>query len=196
MAEIPRRPIPPHLLAALLLALPALARAQTPADSGAQVPPPEQAQPAPPPAPPPAAAPAPSPPQKRGGRLYSWGSVGTTFAYGQTYGSANLGVGWLMPTGLAPNVEVGYAFGNTPTLWVLRPGLTWYMPLPFVRPYLGAYYTHWFVGSGQADQDGVGGRAGFALGRVISLGVTYDHLLGCSQYCDSWAPQISAGLSL
>ena len=98
--------------------------------------------------------------------------------------------------GIAPNVELGYAFGNSPTLWTLRPGVTWYMPLPIVRPFVGAYYTHWFVGGGLPDQNGIGGRAGLSLGRVITLGVTYDHALGCSQNCDSWTPQISAGLSL
>ncbi len=127
------------------------------------------------------------------GQLYTWGSVGTTFAYGETYGSANVGLGWLMRHGIAPNVELGYAFGNTPTIWSLRPGVSWYLPVAKVRPYVGAYYTHWFVGSGLPDQNGVGGRAGFSLGRVLALGVTYDHALGCSKDCDSWAPQISAG---
>ncbi|HWE22856.1 MAG TPA: hypothetical protein VG496_02845 [Myxococcales bacterium] len=128
-------------------------------------------------------------------RLYSWASVGTTFAYGQTYGSANVGAGILMKYGIAPNVEVGYAFGNTPTLWSVRPGVTWFLPSPLFRPYVGTYYTHWFVGSGFPDQDGIGGRAGFSIGRAISLGVTYDHAFGCSVNCDAWTPQISAGVS-
>jgi hypothetical protein len=194
MAALRRQLSRSHLLAALLLAFPGVARAQS------STPPPatseSAAEPAPPPAPPPATVPTPAP-QKRSGRLYSWGSVGTTFAYGQTYGSANLGVGWMMlPSGIAPNVEVGYAFGNSPTIWSVRPGITWYMPLAVVRPYIGAYYAHWFVGSGLSDQNGIGGRAGFSVGRVLSLGVTYEHALGCSNYCDSWAPTISAGLSL
>ena len=92
-----------QVLAALLLALPGAARAQSSA------PPESSAEPAPTPAPAPATSPTPAS-QKRSGRLYSWGSVGTTFAYGQTYGSANLGVGYMfLPSGLAPNVEVGYA---------------------------------------------------------------------------------------
>jgi len=130
------------------------------------------------------------------GRLYGWASAGTTFAYGQTYAGANVGAGWLMPNGIAPNVEVGYMFGNSPTVWAVRPGVTWFMPLPMIRPYIGAYYTHWFVGDGFSDQNGIGGRAGLSLGRVLSIGVTYDHALGCSQNCDIWAPQLSAGISL
>src|SRR4051794_9591820 len=127
------------------------------------------------------------------GRIYSWASVGTTFAYGHTYASANVGAGWMMRNGIAPNVELGYAFGNSPTLWVLRPGITWYMPLAMVRPYVGAFYTHWFVGDGLADQNGIGARAGISLGRALSLGVTYERALGCSQNCDLWAPQLSVG---
>ncbi|HZX92998.1 MAG TPA: hypothetical protein VFE90_00670 [Myxococcales bacterium] len=141
------------------------------------------------------AATAPAQPKWYSGRPYSWGSVGTTFAYGQTYGSANLGVGWLMRNGIAPNVELGYAFGGSPTMWSLRPGVTWYMPIAAVQPYVGAYYSHWFVGGAAPDQDGIGGRAGFSVGRVLSLGMTYDHALGCNQNCDSWSPQISAGYS-
>jgi hypothetical protein len=152
-----------------------------------------------PPSPPPAAAPAepaPEPKMQWARRLYSWASVGTTFAYGTTYGSANVGAGLLMQHGIAPNVELGYAFGSSPTLWTLRPGVTWYMPVPVFQPYVGTYYTHWFVGGNQQDQNGIGGRAGISLGRVISLGVTYDHALDCNQNCNIWSPQISAGLSL
>lgn len=201
MIASPRTPGCWVAVAALLLAFARVAAAQSsesPAQP-AQVPP-ADAPPAvtapPPPAPAAAPAPAPQEPAQRKGRLYSWASIGTTFAYGQTYGSANAGVGYLMLHGIAPNVEVGYAFGNTPTLWSLRPGVTWYMPVPVVRPYVGTYYTHWFVGSGFPDQDGIGGRAGFSLGRVVTFGVTYDHMFGCNQNCDAWTPQISAGLSL
>jgi hypothetical protein len=149
--------------------------------------------------PPPAAAPV-EPPEAQKvpwtRRLFSWASVGTTFAYGTTYGSANVGAGLLMQHGIAPNVELGYAFGSDPSLWTVRPGVTWYMPLPTFRPYVGTYYTHWFVGGNLQDQNGIGGRAGISLGRVISLGVTYDHAFDCNQNCDIWSPQISAGLSL
>lgn len=160
-------------------------------------------QPVSPPSPPAAqqaaapAQPAPAPAEKVPLRkkLYGWGSVGTTFAYGETYGSANLGVGYQLKAGITPNVEASYMFGNSPTIWALRPGVTWYSRLPF-KPYLGAYYTHWFVGNGFSDQNGVGGRAGLSILRVMQLGVTYDRAFNCSKNCDAWSPQISAGVSL
>jgi hypothetical protein len=78
----------------------------------------------------------------------------------------------------------------------LRPGVTWFMPIKVLNPYVGAYYTHWFVGGEAPDQDGVGARAGFSLGRMISLGVTYDRAFDCTRDFDIWTPQISAGLSM
>jgi hypothetical protein len=188
---------------------PAPGDAQAPANESATVPAAEgstpaavletapAAEPAPPP---PKAAPAASqPPQKRAwtNRLHTWGSVGTTFAFDEVYGSLNAGVGYMLTSSLEPNVEVSYNFGAEPTLWVARPGVTWYVPLPIMHPYVGAYYTHWFVsGAGTTDQDGVGARAGFSVGRVLSFGVTYDRALSCERNCDIWTPSISAGVSL
>jgi hypothetical protein len=150
---------------------------------------------APPPAPAPAAAQAPAKQEPRG-RLYTWGGVGTTFAYGETYGSASFGVGYLMKAGITPNLEATYAFGASPTMWALRPGVTWFTPIPVLHPYVGAYYTHWFVSGSLPDTNGIGARAGISLGRVLSLGVTYDHALDCSKNCDTWSPQIGAGFSM
>jgi hypothetical protein len=188
---------------------PAAAPQAAPADPAAPAPqaepapaPPAPTQPAPaaapPPPPPPQAAAATAPPPKppsRRGTLYTWGSVGTTFAYDNTYASANLGVGYIMKLGITPNVELSYAFGSDPNVWSLRPGVTWFMPVPMLSPYVGAYYARWFV-SGLDDRNGVGGRAGISLGRLLSLGVTYERALDCDRNCDVWSPQISAGLSL
>jgi len=149
------------------------------------------AQPAPAAAP---AQPAPAaPPRQR--KFYTWGSVGTSFAYGNTYWNASLGVGYLMRHGLTPNVEVSYAFGESPTITSLRPGVIWYLPVKRIQPYVGVHYTHWFVGDDFPDQDGVGGRAGVSIGRMLSLGVVYDRALDCDQDCDVWYPQVTAGVS-
>ena len=189
---------------------PPAAATPAPAAAPAYAPPPAEPAPvttpapaaAPPPAqqpPPPApAAQAKPPPQeeKQGirSKIYTWGSVGATFAYGNTYGNLNLGAGYLMKHGLMPNAEASYNFGASPTFWTLRPGVTWFLPVPRLHPYVGAYYTHWFVSSG-GDQNGVGGRAGFSMGPV-SLGVTYDRAFNCSKNCDVWTPIVGAGVSM
>jgi hypothetical protein len=156
-------------------------------------PPPPAAQAAPPPAPPP---PAKAEAQKQsGGKLYTWGGLGATFAYGQTYGSLTLGAGYLLlRSGIAPNLEASYSFGATPNFWVLRPGVTWYLSVPVVNPYVGAYYATWYPTSGDfSNQNGVGARAGISLKR-FSLGVTYDRALNCSRNCDVVTPIIGASL--
>jgi hypothetical protein len=138
-----------------------------------------------------------NPAPRRRGQVYSWLSFGSTFAYSQAYGNVNIGGGYLFPSGLAPNFELGLVFGNTPHYWTFRPGLTWYLPiLPLLRPYVGAFYVHWIVSSGLPDQNGIGGRLGFSLGRFVTIGVTYDHGFDCTNGCNAWTPELSAGISL
>jgi hypothetical protein len=189
-AAAPAAAAPPPAAAAPAVAPP------PPAPAPAAAPPPPAAAPAAPPPPPAPAAQAQAEPKPKSprGKLYTWGSIGTTFAYGNTYGSLNLGLGYLMKAGITPNAELSYSFGASPTIWSFRPGLTWYLPVPVLSPYIGGFYTHWFVSGDQPDQDGLGARAGFSLG-LVSLGITYEKALSCSKNCEAWTPQIAAGLS-
>jgi hypothetical protein len=133
-------------------------------------------------------------PQKKG-QLYTWGGLGASFAYGQTYGNLTLGAGYLLlRSGIAPNLEASYSFGASPNFWVLRPGVTWYLPMKILNPYVGAYYATWFPTSGgYADQNGAGVRAGVSLKR-FSLAVTYERAFNCSRNCDIVTPIIGASL--
>jgi hypothetical protein len=206
--DAPPQPVAPQEIPAAASTAPAAVPAAAPAAAAPTTapPPPPPAQPVPvaQPAPPPpaqsakpataAAAPAPQGPS---GKLYTWGALGTTFTAGETYANLTVGAGYyLIRTGLAPNLELSYSFGQTPTIWALRPGVSWYMQIPVLHPYLGAYYARWLVGNGQPDQNAVGARAGISLGRFISLGATYERVLDCSRNCDAWAPMITAGASM
>jgi hypothetical protein len=122
---------------------------------------------------------------------FVWASTGPTFAYGKTYWSLSGGVGYHIRYGLAPNIELSRMFANSPTIWSVRPGVTWFAPLPF-QPYVGAYYMHWFVSGDRADRDGVGARLGLSLIRLVAFEVTYDHALSCSHDCDAWTPEVTA----
>ena len=209
MPDAPPQPVvAPQEIPAAASTAPAAVPAAAPAAAApaAAPPPPPPAQPAPvaqPASPPPAqsakpaaAAAAPAP-QGPSGKLYTWGALGTTFTAGQTYANLTVGAGYLLiRTGLAPNMELSYSFGQTPTIWALRPGVSWYMQIPVLHPYLGAYYARWFVGSGHPDENAVGARGGISLGRFISLGVTYERVLDCSHSCDAWSPVITAGASM
>ena len=131
---------------------PELAPAAAPAPAVATEPPAAQPAAAPQAAPPPPAAAAPAQPASAAAparpaeaqvplrkRIFTWASIGTTFAYGNTYGNANVGAGLMWKAGLTPNVEASYMWGSTPTIWAIRPGLRWYSSLTVLRPYLGAY---------------------------------------------------------
>jgi hypothetical protein len=126
-------------------------------------------------------------------QFYVWATTGPTFVYGETFWSASVGAGYQIQGGFAPNIELSHTFFNSPTMWSVRPGVTWFLPVAF-HPYIGAFLMHWFV-SGGPDQSGVGFRAGFSLNRILSFAITYDHAIGCNHNCDAWTPELSAGLA-
>ncbi len=171
------------LLSALLAAPPARAEAGSPtSDSGASAPQP------------PATALEPREPR------HPWriaGSFGAGSAFDQSYFVLGARVGYELALGLVLDVEGQWWMGSSPSLGKLAPGLTWYAPLPF-RPYVGAYYARWFIGSGGGAQDAVGGRAGVEVASAgpasLTVGAAYERLLSCSANCDSWWPEATVGL--
>jgi hypothetical protein len=171
-----------------------------------EVPPPAPVPPAPPvsPAgsPAPATAAAAEPPEVSLRRVRVWANLGATWTYGTTYVNLGAGVGYVVYAGLLPTFDVSFSFGASPTILMLKPGLDWFLPLPGrIRPYVGAYYAHWFVGAGYADQDALGARGGFAFAQagpmVLLLGIAYEHVFtNCYGTCSYWVPQIIAGFAL
>jgi hypothetical protein len=127
------------------------------------------------------------------------GTAGLSSAYGHTYFSLGAHLGYEVALGLEPNIEAQWWTGQTPSVFKLAPGLTWYLPLPLIRPYLGGYYAHWFVGSGFSDQDALGLRGGIVLLSTgpasVAVGVAYEHTLSCSVNCDAWIPEASVGVT-
>jgi hypothetical protein len=123
-------------------------------------------------------------------------SAGAGSAFGQAYGLVGGLVGYELALGLELDVHATWWFGNTPSFLKLGPGLTWYVPLPVVRPYIGGFYSHWFVGSNFPDQDSLGARGGLLLvaagPAALGVGVVYERLLDCTGECDSWAPEVTA----
>jgi hypothetical protein len=196
---------------ALLLALssspaPVLAQYVGPAQAAPQPPPlptePEE-EPSPPPRPSGALPPAQeSVPEWSARRLRLWGTLGATFAYGQAAVSLGAGVGYFVYGGILPTLDVGLSFGDAPTVFLLKPGLDWFLPVPGgVVPYVGGYYAHWFVSGGFLPQDAWGARGGVSfasMGPVTFLvGIAYERVFtNCTGTCAYWVPQVAAGFAL
>ena len=125
------------------------------------------------------------------------GSAGATYAFGQTYLSFGLRAGYLVGLGFEPNVRADWWTAASPSVFKISPGLNWYAPLPF-RPFVGGFYSHWFVSSNLPDRDSLGARAGVTFMGAgpasLSVGAAYEHALSCSVECDSWSPELTLGV--
>src|SRR5512140_3453311 len=127
------------------------------------------------------------------------GTAGMTSTLNQTYFTLGGRLGYDVAFGLTPEIGASYWMGGTPSIFSLSPGVTWYMPLPRVRPYVGAFYSHEFFSGGFPDQDALGARGGIAIFGAgplsVNVGVAYKRQMSCSVSCDTWWPEASAGLS-
>jgi hypothetical protein len=213
-----RRTLPVLLLALLAAPSPGLAQYVGPAQAVPPPPPPpvEAEEEVPPAPPPPGAQPVTPAGQQRGAlppaqdavpewsarRLRLWGTLGATFAYGQGAVSLGAGVGYFVVGGLLPTLDVGLAFGSAPTVFMLKPGLDWFLPVPGgVVPFVGGYYAHWFVSQPYLPQDACGARAGLSFASAgpatFLLGVAYEKVFtNCTGTCGYWVPQVAAGFAL
>lgn len=126
-------------------------------------------------------------------------SAGVGRAYDQTYYALGGRVGYDLGAGLTPELGLTLWGGATPGFVQLAPGLTWYVPLPTFRAYLGGFFAHDFVGSGFPDQDALGVRAGVGLAGAgpvgLSVGIAWARRLSCSADCDTWWPEAVAGVA-
>ncbi|MGA8892755.1 MAG: hypothetical protein WB493_14385 [Anaeromyxobacteraceae bacterium] len=135
-------------------------------------------------------------------RLRVWATLGATFAYGQ--GAVNLGggVGYFVYGGLLPTLDLGVSFGSGPAVFLVKPGLDWFLPVRgAIVPFVGGYYAHWFVTDGYLSQDAWGARGGFSFASVgpatFLVGIAYERVFtNCTGTCAYWVPQIAAGFAL
>ena len=132
-------------------------------------------------------------------QLHLGATAGAAYAFGETYFALGGHLGYGVGFGIEPNVEVQLWVGHTPTVLKVAPGLTWYMPLPVIRPYVGAYYARWIVSSGLDDQDAGGVRGGIAILSAgpasATIGVAYERRFSCSVNCDTWLPEAGVGIT-
>jgi len=128
---------------------------------------------------------------------------GTTSAFGHPYYVIGGGVGYFVLDGVELGLSGLVQFGSDPSIEKASPSLR-YIAQPLVGktpiiPYVGTFYTHWFV-SGFSDVDTVGGRAGglYVSGQVVlGLGVVYERVVSaCTMDCDAWYPDFTISFAL
>jgi hypothetical protein len=135
-------------------------------------------------------------------RLRLWGTLGAAFAYGQGSVSLGAGVGYFVVGGLLPTLDLGVAFGSSQSVFMVKPGIDWFLPVPGgMVPFVGGYYAHWFVSGGYLPQDAWGARGGFSFASVgpatFLLGIAYERVFtNCTGVCAYWVPQVAAGFAL
>ena len=113
------------------------------------------------------------------------------------------GAGYYLVDGLELGLEGEYWIGADPSISKLSPQaryVLWFVPV--LKPYVGAFYRHVFVGSPYDDIDSIGTRAGAFWvsggGSYFGGGVVYEQLVkGCPEgwECASWYPELMISLS-
>jgi hypothetical protein len=138
------------------------------------------------------------------------GKVGLGFSAGaQTlFNDQYIYVGGGMTYFVLDGVELGvsglHEFGSGPSISQLSPSLR-YIAQPLVGswpvvPYVGTFYTHWFIGDDIPDEDAVGARVGviFVSGHLLlGVGVAAQKIVStCTTDCTIVYPDFSVSMSM
>jgi hypothetical protein len=138
------------------------------------------------------------------GKLSLSAGGGTTSALGHEYYVIGGGVGYFVLDGVQLGLSGLVQFGSNPTIEKVSPSLRYVLqPLAHsssIVPYVGTFYSHWFVGGGLSDVDTVGGSIGglYVSGQlVLGLGLGYEKIVSqCTTDCDSFYPDFTIGFTL
>jgi hypothetical protein len=129
---------------------------------------------------------------------------GTTSAFGHPYYAIGGGLGYYVLDGVEIAASGLVQFGSSPNIEKVSPSLR-YVAQPLVGkspiiPYVGTFYTHWFVGGGFGDVDTIGGRVGglYVSGQIIlGLGLAYERIeSACTMNCDAFYPDFTIAFAL
>jgi hypothetical protein len=165
-------------------------------------------EPPPPPPPPTVASPVLVVPKRRTpfdrGRFGLTAGAGSTSAFGVRYFAIGAGASYFVLDGVAVGLGTQVQWGDGPTIFRTTPELR-YVAQPLIEyspviPYVGVFYTHWFIGNRVNDVDAVGTRGGllYVSGSIVlGLGVAYEHLVSrCAMDCWSVYPDITISVAL
>jgi hypothetical protein len=137
------------------------------------------------------------------GRMNLGVGGGSTQAFGERYFGLGAGFGYFVLDGLELGVSALYQFGDGPSISKVAPQIR-YVAQPLVGkwpliPYVGTFYTHWFIGESFADVDAVGARGGllYVSGHVLlGLGVAVEKTVSeCVEDCTTAYPDLTISLA-
>ncbi len=127
-------------------------------------------------------------------------ALGSQQSFDDTYFVVGGGVGYYVVPGLLIGAQGAHWFGGSPSVSLIEPNVRYVLhQIDFAaKPYVGAFYRHWFVGSSFEDVDTLGGRAGvlwLSGSVIIGLGARYEQELDCLEECSTIAPELTVSLS-
>ena len=170
-------------------------------------PPPDEPPPPPPPPPPPD-----EPPPRSTAGPFARGSVrlsvliGTGWTTTDEYLILGAGVGYYIADGLELGVDYEAWLFGSPVMQRLSPGVRYvFHMVPVLKPYVGGFYRHTFIGDDYSDLNYLGARAGAFIapkrgGVYFGLGAVYERLLSCTDNayfkCDNVYPELFIGISV
>jgi len=127
--------------------------------------------------------------------------AGTGGSFGNRHFVLGGGFYYYVIDGLELGLEGDHAFGGDPPTSKLSPGARYVLHfVPVLKPYIGGFYRHWFIGDDYPDWDTVGARAGAFWvsggGSFIGGGVVHEVVVSdCNKYCSDTYPEIVLSFS-
>jgi hypothetical protein len=109
---------------------------------------------------------------------------GSAGGFGNRYVVLGLGVGYYVAPGLELGLDSAFWIGGDPSIIDVSPQARYvFFRVPTIKPYVGAFYRHRFIGAPYDDLASAGGRAGafYVTGRggFLGGGVVYEALMDC-----------------
>jgi hypothetical protein len=138
------------------------------------------------------------------GRFNLGFGAGSQTALGFRYFVVAGGAGYYVLDGVELGLGASHQFGDGPGITRATPGLR-YVAQPLVGrspliPYVGVFYSHYFIGEGYRDVDTAGMRGGLlhvSGSLVIGLGVAFERVVSaCASNCSTVYPDFTLSLAL
>jgi len=113
------------------------------------------------------------------------------------------GYGYYVWDGLDLRLDADMTLGREPFVARTTPGIQYVLHfIPGIHPYVGGFYRHWFIGSGEDDMDSIGTRVGgiFVQGAstYIQVGLVWEKIVkNCrpGDPCSFTIPEIMISLA-